>query len=1008
MPELLAPRPHQHAALAGIAKTFSIHDRARLLYACGTGKTLIGRWHAQAADAALTIVFIPSLALVAQTLGDWQAAADPAWEYEALIICSDPSTAAGKAERDGAGNLLDEAAGPGARQRCPVTTSPARAATALRRARAHGGRLVVFSTYHSAPVVAAACHNSGEQFDLMICDEAHHLAGRPRDDFRLALSDESVPARKRLFMTATPKIPDADGTLSMDDETLFGPVAATMSFAEAIDAGLLADYRVLVIADPRVRDGRSRSRGRDPLAVPGALLSAAADRNLRSVVTFHTYVDDAKAFAGLLDGLVLRNGRTVHARHVSARHSGARRTEALHWLGADTGGRELRVLSSSRCLDEGVDVPGVDGAVFADPRKSAAGIIQASARALRTAPGKRTAAIIIPVTLDETAADDDTDLIGTRFGHVWMVLRALRAHDERFAAELDQAAAAMHQARARSGGHPGRRFRRVQFILPDDTRLDEDHLRLRMADAVSGDSAFERFYALLQDYAAATGGAFLPFNTTWKNQQLGQWAHRQRSARKEGLLPAARAARLEAIPGWTWSAADGHWQENLRRLRHLAGSRPEGLAQPPAGPSLYEGLTDSRNVPLSRHAANLRQLHRDGMLPTDQVADLEQLPGWDWSAGLPAEDIAMVQALRLFGEFEKHADVPEAHIENSLPLGRWAVAVRRRKITGRLHPALEEEIDAASPRTAKGSPTFKWMHNEARWRLAYAALRQFTAREGTAGRIPGGHVEQLPDADVRLAQWCGLQRHQRRSGTLDPHHEAWLDQVPGWVWDPSRRRVEPEEPLDLGDPSAHGRPKGVAAGCKCELCLTCRRETDLRHLRRKAEERLAALGGPASAAQARTHLAALERQGGKRTQIAATAGVPLAVVKKIAAGTDIIAAAHDLALRAVTAEMLRSAPTRTGSRGRTVTRAADRVPAGPTRELLADLASRGFGPNWVARELGYATLQFAGPGALTVTRRIADQVQDLHARTGNLIAPRAYRNQKIPSLARLLAGQLAS
>jgi hypothetical protein len=52
----------------------------------------------------------------------------------------------------------------------------------------------------------------------------------------------------------------------------------------------------------------------------------------------------------------------------------------------------------------------------------------------------------------------------------------------------------------------------------------------------------------------------------------------------------------------------------------------------------------------------------------------------------------MIRALRVYVEFAKHADVPEHHAENGLPLGQWLWAVRRRKLTGRLHLALLEEI----------------------------------------------------------------------------------------------------------------------------------------------------------------------------------------------------------------------------------------------------------------------------------------------------------------------------
>lgn len=991
----LQPRPHQVAGIAGIGQALAAADRAQLVSACGTGKTLTGRWHAQAAGSRVTVVFVPSLALVAQTLGEWRRAADAGWPWEALVVCSDPSTAVGAAERAAEeGGTVDH--GFWSRARSGVTTSPALAAAALRRARRPGGgRLVVFSTYHSAPVVAAACKASRTVFDLMICDEAHRLAGRPGKAFRAVLDQQAIPARKRLFMTATPHVPDGDGMLSMGDDALFGPVAHTVTFAEAIKAGLLCDYQVLVIAGQQDGGG-----GHGAMTVPGAVLAAASDHHLRSLLSFHTYVKDAAAFATLLDGVTLRNGRVIRARHVSSAHYGAERARALSWLGEDAGGRELRLVSSARCLTEGVDVPGVDSVLFADPRKAVTGIIQAAGRALRAAPGKKSAMIIIPVTLPETSdGDDDTDLTVSRFGHVWAVLRALRAHDERFAAELDQDAAASNRDRRRTAaGQP-----RVRFLLPPGVALDEDLLRMRMVDAVTTDCGWERFYALLCGHAAA-GGGFLPFNGIWEGTHLGKWAWRQVAAHKAGLLPAARKARLEAVPGWAWTTDGRHFHENLRRLRELAESTPGGLTQEPRGPSVYAGRTDSRRLPLGHRAADLRQQYRDGMLPAGQAEPLEAIPGWDWTGGLPAADVAMIQALRVYCEFEHHADVPEDYIEDGLPVGRWVIAVRRRDLTGRLHPALAEEIAAATPRDAKGAPLFKWARDEAQWRLAFAAVRQYAAREGTAARIPAYHAEILPDAKVeQLGRWVTQQRHRRRKGDLDPRHEAWLGRVPGWEWDPPGRRGDPQEPLDLGDDRWHGRAKGVAAGCKCGRCLAARRAADQRAGEKRAAERMLALGGAVPAGPARAHLGRLKRAGILHWQVADVSGVPSGVIREVAGGTaNLIGAAHDALLRAVTTEMARAAPSRTGSRGRLTSVAQEVIPAGPVRELLADLDARGLGTVWVARELGYSTTEFLAPGATTVTRRVAAQVAALHERAAGVAAPGGHRTQKVPPLAELL------
>ncbi|HQA14934.1 MAG TPA: DEAD/DEAH box helicase family protein, partial [Ornithinibacter sp.] len=86
------PRSHQLEAIAAIQAHLHTTDRVNVLMACGTGKTLVGRWLAEQRRCATTLVVVPSLALIAQTLTEWRSA--NGWLFEALILCSDPSTAA--------------------------------------------------------------------------------------------------------------------------------------------------------------------------------------------------------------------------------------------------------------------------------------------------------------------------------------------------------------------------------------------------------------------------------------------------------------------------------------------------------------------------------------------------------------------------------------------------------------------------------------------------------------------------------------------------------------------------------------------------------------------------------------------------------------------------------------------------------------------------------------------------------------------------------------------------
>lgn len=988
------PRPHQVTALADLLSAHAVHDRTQLVMACGTGKTLVGRWHAQASDADMVLVLLPSLALVAQTLREWRRATgqmNTGWRFQALVVCSDPTTAAGAAERHVEDDELEISDDTWVEQQARVTTDPKVAARFLRD-RKPGVPQVVFSTYHSSPVVEAAQAIASTSFDLAICDEAHRLAGRPSAAFTTVLDSRKIIARKRLFMTATPKAFAGEGH-SMDDPLNFGPVAHTVTFGEAIEAGLLADYQVLVIA------GRDHH---DPAStIPAALIKAIDEHNLRRILSFHGRVAKASAFAEALDAHRTPGGKMIHARHVSGRMPTDQRMANLEWLGDPKGG--VRLVSNARCLSEGVDVPAVDAILFADQRSSIVDIIQAIGRVLRPSPGKTHGTIVLPVALPDDG-DDDTALTLSAYAQVWAVLRGLRAHDQRFADEIDTALREYVRRPNMPGGY---RTPRIQFDLP--AGLDLYDLQLRTVQEIG--SMWERNYALAQQWAEAHPGQLMPRNAKGPDGSitLGEWAEQQRLAHRRGVLDPDRARRLAQIPNWSWDKSNTRWWMSYDELKTYADTHGT-IVENESGESRFVGLYahETPRRALGVWMAEQRQAYRLGTLLEDRAAALEQLPGWAWDGDLPAGDVDMVEALRQFVEFEKHAKVPDDHLEDGLRLGAWCWAVRRRKLTGHLAPALLDEILASSPSKFLAAQRFQWETIETRWRLGYFALRQYTEREGTA--TPTGSVhEQLPDTTHQLGQWCALQRLKHRRGELPQRQIELLEAMPGWRWEVPLERVVTEEPVDLPPTSRHGSAGAYQNHkCRCEECLEWRRQMDRDRL---AERRR--LRNPVPVLKTRRHLEQLEaeflanekdassRNG--RTLVAAVSGVSIGTIRKVLRGTTSeIEREDELRLLATTYEMCARARSQTGSRGRATSDLTRRVDSAETWKLLDDLAERGFGITWVGRELGYLGGMQIHRGK-PISGHIARNIADLHARTGDLVMPDLPKSVRRPPLAELLA-----
>jgi len=940
------PRPDQVAALEATTGMLETRGRVQLVMACGTGKTLIGRWLAERLHATVTVVALPSLALTAQTLREWRSVA--AWPFEAVVTCSDPATADGVAERisnDGAD--VDEPTWAGLRAK--VTTDPGPASRAMRRA-TRDRPVVVFSTYHSLPTVAAAAASAGVEVDLLIGDEAHNLAGSPRPGFRVALT---MPARRRVFMTATQVLSDKGfGRLSMDDEALFGPVAFRLGFDTAIAEGLLADYQVLVFETGE--------------ANPVSALVAAGG-HVNRVMSFHGRVAKARAFAAALDGYQLPDGRTVHAAAVAGADRASHRESTLAHLGASSD-EQVTLVASARCLTEGVNLPAVDAVLFADPKHSQVDIVQAVGRALRPAPGKTRGMVLVPVTVPD-GLDVDTALATGAFAHVWRVLRALRAVDPRLREDIDAAT----RPSSRRGTNDGSR---VVLHLPSLRDLSSLHARL--ADLSGAD--WERTFLDLVDWAGEHGHARPPAGT-----RLGQWVARQRAAHSRRMLPTDRAARLAGLDGWVWDLADHRWLQRWSQVLALATSAGGLDLGDEAAMSRRLQVPEPRSsiTTVGRWIAAQRVRARSGDLDEIHRGHLEQIPGWTWSA-IAEVDERCVDLLGEYAAWKGDANPAQDYVDDDLPVGAWLKDVRRARAVGRLARPLLDELEVVAPSSGPGA--LKWHRAAALWLVGYEALLQYAARENTV-RVPYEHVETLPDGtQVPLSQWCARQRRQHRTGQLGETPRRVLESMPGWAWE-----VQPApQVLMSADDPRHGTPAGYVKGCRCTPCNEANLADNAAREARRARGQSACDWLPAAAA--RGHLRVLLGQKASRNALSRATGLSEKTINGLLDGTTqrILPATETAVMRVGMPEV------RAAALGGTY------VAAGPTWELIDDLLGRGWPASWIARELGLGqTLQIK---RTQVTALNAAKVVALHERVGELRAPRRARRIPTPSLAEILSG----
>ena len=482
-------RPHQDRAITNTLIGLQENDRGQLIMACGTGKTftairLAEKFAEQNGGHARVLFMVPSLALMSQSISEFSNEIEG--PFHAYAVCSD-SKVGRERKRGGANDDLADLRVEDLQ--IPATTDGTKLANAMNANPLDEGLEVVFSTYHSIDAVSAAQDAGVGEFDLIICDEAHRttgvtLADESESNFVKIHDDTCVSGRKRVYMTATPKIFNEDTKFqasekaavlcSMDDMDTFGPVFYRIGFGEAVEKGLLTDYKVLVlgVSESQIATSfqnlladESNELAIDDVAKLVGCWNGLAKRRsgeleasfgddiepMKRAVAFSRSIKDSQKIEREFEDLVrinLRNRENddltddlgVQVRHIDGGFNAQSRAELLNWLKQEPNeeGPICRILTNARCLTEGVDVPNLDAVLFLNPRNSMVDVIQAVGRVMRRAEGKKYGYIILPIAIPDGMSTAQALSDNKRYKVVWQVLQALRAHDERMDATIHQ------------------------------------------------------------------------------------------------------------------------------------------------------------------------------------------------------------------------------------------------------------------------------------------------------------------------------------------------------------------------------------------------------------------------------------------------------------------------------------------------------------------------------------------------------------------------------------------
>jgi superfamily II DNA or RNA helicase len=762
-PQPIGKYSYQLEPINAVVDKFKTHDKGQLIMACGTGKTFTTLWIKEKLNAETTLILLPSLSLLSQTLKEWTFAMNQ--PFKSLCVCSDETVSKGASEDQLLESVQDLS--------FPVTADPNLISKFLNSP----GTKVLFSTYQSSPMIAEAQKvKDVPAFDLVIADEAHRCAGKVSSSFTTVLNDDLIRSKKKLFTTATPRTyssslkkqaEELDFEISgMDDEKVFGTEFYRLSFGNAIERGLLTDYQLVIIGvdEPMIADWIKRREllqtndeivDAKSLAAEIGLIKAIKDYNLKRVLSFHSRVKSAEDFSkelpkvlDLIDESHKPKGKLATG-FVSGKMPTNQRRLKLDQLKELTQG-DYAVLSNARCLSEGVDVPALDGIAIIDPKASQIDIVQTVGRAIRLSENKSIGTIIIPVFI-ENGDDPEASIESTNFKPLWEVLKALRSHDEMLAFELDALRTEMGKQRKRSVQVGG--LKKIVIDVPQSVDSNfSNSLRTYLIEQTTASWNF--WYGLLVAYKNEFGDCNVPQRyKTLDGFGLGGWVGTQR----KGLhITSQRIKKLEEI-GFVWDQLGEKWNEYIEALK------------------VYKNEFGDYSVPLEYITSGgltlgvwVRNVKSASNISAERKKQLDEL-GFIWSL-FDKKWNEYIEALKVYKNEFGDCSVPPTYITSQgLTLGVW---VRNVKSASNISAERKKQLDELG---------FIWKLREKVWDEHIEALKLFKKEFGNCN-VPHKYktLEGLP-----LGRWLFF--HKENQEKLSVDRKAELDEL-GMIWDIDTRR----------------------------------------------------------------------------------------------------------------------------------------------------------------------------------------------------------------------------
>lgn len=646
-------------------KIANYNKRGYIEMACGTGKSLTAFWIDQLFQHKITVVFVPSLYLLSQIYIEWvkeSYAENTKISY--ILIGSDVDVESEVTEKING---------------IYSTTDVIEIKQQIEKHKQN--KIVIICTYQSSEKLQEACKDI--VIDFAIFDEAHKTVGQVNKKFTSMISDDNIKINKRLFMTATPKIYSSsdDNIISMDNEEYYGRKIYVYNTGQAITDRILVDYQIIsIIAQNKdIEEDILKNKlvqlktafnaeESHYLGTILLILKKIHDGTCNHLVTYHNRVDKGVKFADFLEKVnnILYADKKIYVSSLDGKYSMDKRKKIIKEFVKN----EKGILCSARVLNEGVNIPIIDGICFVDARFSTIDLVQCIGRGLRIHGKKKICSVLIPTFIENLNDEFDNKI----YGSLIRILKALKESDKGIVEYFEM----------KSCGNIGtRKLIKVEGfknILLESKEIDLNKWNDSIMDCVwKCIDNFNAVYEKLKNWVEENKRIPSDKSKNTLEKQLGRWCSRKRVDKKQNRLEKDKIDKLEKITGWYWK------QDSFNELYI----------------KLIDWMTDNDNKIPSKRGKNQiekqlghwcsgkKKFKKKGKLEKDKIDKLEKLPNWRWYSSNDSFDELHRKLIQWLNDNNK---LPSEHSKNQIEkqLGIWCKNKRQHKKKGKLE---KDKID---------------------------------------------------------------------------------------------------------------------------------------------------------------------------------------------------------------------------------------------------------------------------------------------------------------------------